>query len=747
MNNWTRGAAVTWALSLSLGALSACDDKPKKSVERKARSLEKASTAAQAEYVGAKACTACHGEIDKAWSGSHHDGSLSRATEGKAAAPFAGERLKGGPLGAAFVTVDGKSTIVSGPPREVVYRVGKQPLQQYVVAGERGHLFAFPAAYDTRNTWEGGRRWFVPTENAAVSTDPAHYLKPGQTYNASCAPCHSTQVKKNYDLSQDSYSTELGELDVTCEACHGAGSHHIESAKKFPDAWPEEVKNFGFVREIAHHANRRWFRSQAQDTARLTPIEPGRPEVADEKTSCGPCHSASRDLGPASGDQVFADRYQLRLQDSGLFENNGSGRGATYALGEFAQSTMAQAGVVCSDCHNPHSTVLRKPADSLCASCHKPETFQAPTHGLHAIEVEGAPSCVDCHMPSRPRLGVDTHHDHRFSVPRPDLSASTGTSHACSSCHQNRSDRWAAEAIAKTHGPPADSHPSIAFRALELRLPGAGLLLAEAASNPQLAPFTRASALIAWSGLDPSQKQKRYEAIVQQAAQSPDELLRRAAALASSSLAEKKRRRILKSLWGDSMRSVRIAAVEAAMQLPPINNKGDADFDMAMKEARAAAEYGSDQEEGILILADLNARSDNADRGLELYELAAQRFPHSAEVVEHWVRSLRLWERTEEADALVEGALSRKLTSPWLDYWRGTALVKKQKFREALPHLKEAFELSPPQLRRRAGYSYAITVNELGDWAEALALLRVLKKELPGVKSIQDAIELIEKKR
>ena len=44
-------------------------------------------------------------------------------------------------------------------------------------------------------------------------------------------------------------------------------------------------------------------------------------------------------------------------------------------------------------------------------------------------------------------MQVDPRRDHSFHVPRPDLSLNIGTPNACTGCHGDRTDRWAAENV------------------------------------------------------------------------------------------------------------------------------------------------------------------------------------------------------------------------------------------------------------------------------------------------------------
>ena len=61
----------------------------------------------------------------------------------------------------------------------------------------------------------------------------------GQNWNGMCAECHSTNLQKGYDPETRTFNTTWFEIDVSCEACHGPGSDHVEWAKIQPMARPE----------------------------------------------------------------------------------------------------------------------------------------------------------------------------------------------------------------------------------------------------------------------------------------------------------------------------------------------------------------------------------------------------------------------------------------------------------------------------------------------------------------------------
>jgi tetratricopeptide (TPR) repeat protein len=128
-----------------------------------------------------------------------------------------------------------------------------------------------------------------------------------------------------------------------------------------------------------------------------------------------------------------------------------------YIYTSFLQSKMFARGLVCSTCHNPHSTKLRRIGNQTCTLCHVPTKYDTPSHTFHP---KGSPSseCKNCHMPGKLYMGNDLRHDHSFRVPRPDLSVKYGTPNACSNCHKDKSEKALADAIIKWYGSKRKYH-------------------------------------------------------------------------------------------------------------------------------------------------------------------------------------------------------------------------------------------------------------------------------------------------
>ena len=110
---------------------------------------------------------------------------------------------------------------------EVKYTLGVDPLQQYLIEFPDGRVQALSIAWDTRPKEQGGQRWFhLYPDQKLPAGDRLHWTGRDQTWNYQCADCHSTDLKKNYDLAADTYATSWTDIDVSCEECHGPGSRH-----------------------------------------------------------------------------------------------------------------------------------------------------------------------------------------------------------------------------------------------------------------------------------------------------------------------------------------------------------------------------------------------------------------------------------------------------------------------------------------------------------------------------------------
>ena len=92
-------------------------------------------------------------------------------------------------------------------------------MQACWVAGDYGNQqFIFPFIYLFED-----QRW-VSREDAFLKDPQAPHLV--QVWNGSCIRCHATAGKALQDQRSNVFQTEVAELGIACEACHGPMRAH-----------------------------------------------------------------------------------------------------------------------------------------------------------------------------------------------------------------------------------------------------------------------------------------------------------------------------------------------------------------------------------------------------------------------------------------------------------------------------------------------------------------------------------------
>ena len=291
------------------------------------------------------------------------------------------------------------------------------------------------------------------------------------------------------------------------------------------------------------------------------------------------------------------------LLTSDLFEDDGQMKDEVFNDQSFKQSLMYAKGVICSDCHDPHSDKLKAAKADVCSQCHQAERFSSVAHTGHE-RGSNMPDCVSCHMPSRTYMIIDERHDHSFRIPRPDLSPAIGAPNACNSCHKNKDAGWAAQAIARWHGPVRKGFQTWAEALHKARLgePAARELLIKLANDPATPAVARATAI--------SEAQRLQSISVEQATikalSDPHPLVRVAALRAlSPSMPPDQRWRRASALLSDPVKAVRLeaAVVLADQGVDALSKEDRARLEAAWTEYEASQRLNADRPEARANLA------------------------------------------------------------------------------------------------------------------------------------------------
>ena len=717
----------------------------------------------EATFVGREACKGCHAGEYERWKQSHHDLAMQEATEETVLGDFDGASFTHfgvtstffRRVGRFFVRTDGPD----GRPHDypIAYTFGVFPLQQYLIAFPGGRYQALNVVWDTRPKKDGGQRWFhLYPKEAVPHTDPLHWTGPYQNWNFLCADCHSTNVRKGFVEAEKRYETTFSEIDVSCEACHGPGSNHVAWAKAFEAgrkadgagaspapttgsvgaalaAAPSREKGLEVVlKDPAGKAH--WIIDPKTGLAKRSVPRTSQAEIE----TCARCH-ARRSV--VAAEYVYGrpllDTHRPALLDEDLYYPDGQIRDEVFEYGSFLQSKMHAAGVSCSDCHDPHSLKVAGSADRVCAGCHAVEKFETPGHHFHKAASPGA-SCTSCHMPMRDFMVVHGRHDHSFRVPRPDLSVSIGTPNACTQCHRDRSDSWAANAARKWWGDRSarEAPYGETIQAARNENAGAGPALAALAADTARPPIRRATAasLLARNGF-PGGRDTLAAAL-----RDPVPLVRYGALESARSLDPSERLSLLSPLLRDPIRTIRIDAARALAPVPRDSMTPDerAAFEAARAEYEESLSVDADRAEAHLAMAELAIDLGDLGRAEREYRIAQELVPAMAAAYANLADLYRRQGKETEAEGTLRRGLAAAPGDAGLQHALGLSLVRQKRMPEALAELERAAN-APPQ-RPRYVYVWAVALDSVGQTEKAIAVLSAAERKHGGNREILEAL-------
>ena len=581
---------------------------------------------------------------------------------------------------------------------EVKYTFGIEPLQQYLVPFPGGRLQALSIAWDVER-----ERWFFLYPDTDIAADDwLHWTRNAQNWNGMCAECHSTNLRKNFDAETNSYHTQWSEIDVSCEACHGPGSRHVDWANI--DAMGRPVAdNYDLVVDTS-------------DIDRDQMVE-----------LCAPCHSRRAEIGDYDHSQGnFLESAVPSLLAEGIYHPDGQILEEDYVWGSFVQSKMYANDVRCDDCHDSHSLELHQEGNDLCVQCHLGETYDAYSHHFHQKVVEGEPSdgalCVKCHMPEQPFMVIDYRADHSIRVPRPDLSLEIGVPNACSQsgCHDDQTVQWSVDAYTEWYGKARKPHFGPVLAAARSGEPGAedGLhAILDNALYPVIVRATALNALQAYPG-------ERTDAAARAALSDEETLMRLTAVDVIAPQTPEEHVAHLGPMLFDNARAVRI---RAAARLAGVGREYFRAYqrealDSELAEYVAATERNLDFAASGMNLANLYSSQGDAESAERYYRLALEVvdlfFPAKMNL------AVIVSQRgdNEEAEQLLLEVLADYPEQHDAAYSLALVLVGLNRVDEGLVYLAQAARGMPQ--RSRVQYNYGLLLAQLRRDDEAEAALR-----------------------
>ncbi|SFM32736.1 tetratricopeptide repeat protein [Marinobacter zhejiangensis] len=675
-------------------------------------------------FVGRDTCTGCHATEVENWTQSHHDLAMQPANENTVLGDFSGAEFHYNGITSKFyrgaqdfmVETDGPTGSLQDYP--IHYTFGVFPLQQYLVELPGGRLQALNIAWDARPVDQGGQRWFhLYPDEALTYQDPLHWTGAQQNWNFMCAECHSTQVEKNYDSASRSYHTTWSEIDVSCEACHGPASNHLLWAKQEPGWQQVDSNSLGLTHRFDEREGVAWRVSEATGQPVRHPARTTETEIQ----VCAACHSRRAQLfeDDRTG-QPLMDSFLPSLLTAGDYHADGQIDGEVYVYGSFIQSKMYQAGVTCSDCHNPHSLELRAPGNGVCLQCHSAPAYDSTQHHFHSMDGAGS-QCVDCHMPAKEFMVVDPRRDHSFRIPRPDQTAAMGTPNACTGCHNDQTPQWAADQLVNWYGHPPRGYQQFAgaLNAARTQAPDAEyqlLALVRDTQQPAIARATAVNALGNWLN------QESLQAVAQ-ALSDDSPLVRSSAVQTLQPLPAEQRLQLIRPLLDDPEKVVRALAAEALSDIPlsalPMTDR--IALGNASEEYLESQQHNADTPSAHVNLGSFYAAQGKPSQAEASFREALALDPGWLPAYINLADFYRTQNRDRDGAQVLKEGLSRLPQSADLHHSMGLLQVRQRDLESALESLERAEQLAPDNARYV--YVYAVALHSAGNTAQALAVV------------------------
>ena len=673
-----------------------------------------------ATFAGSKKCLECHkAEYDR-WQNSLHDRAMEVADDATVLGDFNDAVFEFSGITTRFYRKGAKFfAYTQGPDGklgefEITHTFGWYPLQQYLVPFPGGRLQCLPIAWNVAE-----KKWYHLYPDTPIdSKDWLYWTNAGQNWNGMCAECHSTNLKKNYDIQNDSYQTTWSEIDVSCEACHGPGSRHVEWAE-LPDMARPQTANYELV-----------VKAKGMDSREQVEL-------------CAPCHSRRAILGDYThAEPDLLDSMLPSLLTPELYFADGQILEEVYVYGSFTQSKMYSRNVRCSDCHDVHSIKKVKEGNALCLQCHRASIYDTKTHHFHKKKDEkGEPikaadgkllfdvgtgaECVQCHMPERPYMVIDYRADHSFRIPRPDLSIKLGTPNACNRCHADKTNQWSDEYITKWYGPGRKVHYGTILAEGRERSADAHKDLLKLASDPLYPVIVRSTALSLLEGYPGEETNLAYE----QALVDDEALIRRTAIDHLNASDPNHQTAFLISMLYDPVKAVRIEAARrmAKVSDPALDSNQKMVFQASLDEYQKSMEYSADFAFGRYNLANLYVNLRQPEKAVESYKAAIKidNLFYPAKV--NLAMLYNQMGKNNEAEKLLREVVTFHPESYEVHYSLGLLLAEEKKYAEAANYLKQAARGMPN--RARIHYNLGL-------------LLQHLKRDLDAEASLLKAKEL-----
>jgi hypothetical protein len=314
------------------------------------------------EFVGSQKCATCHQAEFKTWQNTYHANMVRPTREGllKDAGENWAKDAKGN-AGPTKGNIDGRSY----QRDDVVLVIGSLWKQRYLV----------------KNPQTGNHQFLDKQWNRMVKAWEPYGQK--NDWETQCISCHVTgyRLVAYDDKKPEAQKYQFAEHNIGCEACHGPGAKHVQSASK-QDIFNPKNASKPDASKVCGYCHVRKENYQFK-TAQNHPREDQPHPIIGQSYKAGqddwatwypdriliPGVHADEPVSKNYPDTDLNNAFWLDEQSktSGLYD----ARKHHQEYQEFLQSKHASL-MSCSDCHSPHATAAkpRTSARETCQGCH-----------------------------------------------------------------------------------------------------------------------------------------------------------------------------------------------------------------------------------------------------------------------------------------------------------------------------------------------------------------------------------------
>lgn len=628
-------------------------------------------------YTGSQSCKECHQKEYDEWLLSDHFKAMQHATSETVLGNFNDVTYTADGITSRFFKKNNKFYIntegVQGKYQdfEVAFTFGHYPLQQYITKFDGGKMQVFRQSWDSR---EG--KWFHQYAGEKIPVDDyLHWTNAGQNWNLMCATCHSTNLQKNLNPFEDTYTTTYSELTVGCESCHGKGKKHIDFMKS------EQYKS---------GVSKNFFIDLHKNTSQT-----------EQLNTCMPCHSRR---GEVSQHHFYSneimDNYIPEIPIKNLYFADGQAFDEVYKYTSFLQSKMFHLNIKCSDCHSAHTGKVKAEGNNLCLQCHT-KNYASSSHTFHKENTD-ASDCRFCHMPTRTYMGNDIRHDHNFYVPRPDLSEKYGVPNACNACHTDKSAKWAAQAVKQWYGTVRKPHFAEDLILGSMQNSQSIRHLDALLSNANTPNNVRAAAVYYLGGI---YTEESFQ-LIKKELHSKDSQTRYRAVIALTDFPIHLYENELIPLVSDKVKSVRIVAANAFLTQKGLewSKNNLSSFSTSLKEYEDFVLSQSDFPLGSATAGDYFVKIGNKDNAILFYERAIAKDKNLNHIRLNLATLYNGNGQNQKARQVLTDALKYEPKNPQVHYFIALLESEEKQYEKAKSHFEKAIQLGLDNENVRRNY-------------------------------------------